>query len=492
MATTATTPCPANKTAPARARKQLGILGTGQFALAFARRLLTSGHSVVLGSRDPRQRRPHQLPARHGGGESQGDHGGVTVTSLEDCIVSSDVIVVALHVGHYEETFTAELSSLCGGRVLVDVSNERPPRGSTPLGSTPAPSNAHLLASLVPGAAIVKAFNSVPAYVMENDAGGRRVVTVASDDVKARAEVCVLARDLGFEPREVGGLGKAGRMEERERRVFPDWTLSVLATLVVLVFWLLFAVSRFYLADDQLSWDQLPLKVMNKVFGAATLSLLSLTYFPSTCAALLQMYHGSKHRRFPDWLDVWLKGRKQLGLAAFALISVHAMISALILSPTYMPAWFAKDVISVTVPTNVTQEAVGLVMPAGRWMTWVGELSLLAGVLSFILMALLAVTSLPSVSKALHWSEWRFLHSRLGCVMLVLAVTHVYVMGVPKWMKTGFPLVLLRVKFLSIVFPSLVLVSRLVMLLPCVSSYLRRIRQGWERKPAAERQPVPA
>ena len=239
---------------------------------------------------------------------------------------------------------------------------------------------------------------------------------------------------------------------------------------------------RFYLADNKLHWDQLPLKIMNKVFGATTLSLLALTYFPSTCAAFLQMAYGSKHRRFPGWIDAWLKARKQLGLMAFSVISLHVVISAVITSPTYMSSWFRKEDINVKIPANLTQDVV--VHLGGTWMTWIGELSILAGILAYALMSLLAVTSLPSVTNSLNWAEWRLVHSRLGYVMLTLAVTHVYVMGVPKWVKTGFPLLFFRVKFLSIVMPTLVLVCKLVLLLPCVDAYVQRIRRGWERKPS--------
>ena len=220
---------------------------------------------------------------------------------------------------------------------------------------------------------------------------------------------------------------------------------------------------------------------MNKVFGATTLSLLALTYFPSTCAAFLQMAYGSKHRRFPGWIDAWLKARKQLGLVAFSVISLHVLISTVIINPTYVSSLFRKEDIHVKFPTNLTQDVV--VHLERTWMTWIGELSVLAGILAFALMSLLAVTSLPSVMNSLNWAEWRLVHSRLGYIMLALAVTHVCVMGMSKWIKTGFPLLFFRVKFLSIVMPSLVLVCKLVLLLPCVNTYVERIRRGWERKP---------
>ena len=226
--------------------------------MAFVQRLMAAGYSVTLGSRDP-QRRQEDVQAFRNTGEAAGT---VSVTSLEDCVTASDVVIVAVHVDHFEGVFGPELSELCAGKILVDVSNRnkkiktrscgfrRPASDDgggekTTTTTTATTSNAFLLASLVPGARVVKAFNTLSAYVMTNDViGGDRSVAVASDDVTARARVCQLARDLGFEPWENGGLGNALGMEEGVLRVFPEWTLAGVATGVLFVFWFLFAVGR--------------------------------------------------------------------------------------------------------------------------------------------------------------------------------------------------------------------------------------------------------
>lgn len=175
---------------------------------------------------------------------------------MEDCVTGNDIIVVALHAEHFRSVFARDptgsgsgLGSLCAGKILVDVSNRtdgscrRVPKGAV---GDEGRSNADLLQSLVPEAAVVKAFNSVSAYAMENDvtAGGARVVAVAGDDAAARAAVCALARDLGFESRENGGLRKAWRMEEAELSVLPEWRVAGVVTLLFLVFWFLLAVGR--------------------------------------------------------------------------------------------------------------------------------------------------------------------------------------------------------------------------------------------------------
>jgi hypothetical protein len=42
------------------------------------------------------------------------------------------------------------------------------------------------------------------------------------------------------------------------------------------------------------------------------------------CAINFQLYRGTKYSRFPDWLDRWMRMRKQFGLLMLMSASVHA------------------------------------------------------------------------------------------------------------------------------------------------------------------------
>lgn len=457
--------------------KTAGILGSGQYASALAVRLVRAGYDVTIGSR-----RPDDVKLASSA-DAESGLADVRVTTLQDCIRSNSVIFVAIHSEHFKVTFTPEVASWCAGKILIDVTNRDAAAGSAKGAKT---SNARILADLLPHCTVVKAFNTLSAYALESDsAGGSRRVPVASDDVRARAVVCDVARDMGLEAHEAGGLGYAVQMEESLLRVFPEWRMPVLLAVCVFAFWTIFALTRFYWAASprKMKWEQLPLKILNKVFGASTQTFLALTYLPSTCAACLQLIKGRKRGALPWWLITWLGARKQIGLLAFFLVSVHVVISTLIVSPTYMPSWFRPDSVVFTVPANNTQDVV--INVRGAWMTWEGELSLLIGILAVALIALLALTSLPSVTSAMSWGEWRLVHSKLGYVMMTLGVTHVCVMGMGTWIKAGFPLVLSRVSFMSIALPSQAVVLRVVLLLPCLANRLDRIRRGWESHPTA-------
>ncbi|GFN75770.1 metalloreductase steap2 [Plakobranchus ocellatus] len=203
-------------------------------------------------------------------------------------------------------------------------------------------------------------------------------------------------------------------------------------------------------------------------------------------ASILQIYYGTKHRRFPQFLDTWLKSRKQFGLVSFFLVTVHAIASAMMLSPTYYSSWFHKVTVTLPANLNLTSATSDLVLtPSKAWMIWKGEAACALGVLAFVLMAVVALTSIRSVGETLNWSEWRCVHSQVSYGVLALSAAHVCVMGSPGWVKKGFPETFKSITFLSVLLPLFVLLLKLVFSLPPLRGYLLKIRRGWERSNAA-------
>lgn len=114
-------------------------------------------------------------------------------------------------------------------------------------------------------------------------------------------------------------------------------------------------------------------------------------------------------------------------------------------------------------------------------MVWKGEAACLVGITAFVLMAIIALTSIPSVGESLNWSEWRCIHSNLSYFVLLLTVAHVCIMGAPGWCKVGFVGTLRSITFLSIILPLLVLFLKFIFMCPPLRGYIRKIRRGWER-----------
>ncbi|KAL2777411.1 metalloreductase STEAP4 isoform 2, partial [Daubentonia madagascariensis] len=123
------------------------IFGTGDFGRSLGFKMLQCGYSVVFGSRNPQM--SSLLPS------------GAEVLSYPEAATKSDIIILTIHREHYD--FLTELNEVLNGKILVDVSN------NLKVNQYPE-SNAEYLAQLVPGAHVVKAFNTISAWALQSGA----------------------------------------------------------------------------------------------------------------------------------------------------------------------------------------------------------------------------------------------------------------------------------------------------------------------------------
>ncbi|MHA7066253.1 NADPH-dependent F420 reductase [Azospirillum argentinense] len=101
------------------------------------------------------------------------------------------------------------------GRIVVDATNAIDFPAFTPkdLGGR---LSSEVVADAVPGARVVKAFNTLPAAVLAKDPndGGRRVLFLSGNDAAAKAAVAGLICRLGFAPIDLGPLAAGGRLQQ--------------------------------------------------------------------------------------------------------------------------------------------------------------------------------------------------------------------------------------------------------------------------------------
>ena len=397
----------------------MSILGTGDFARAFSKKLATHGYSVLCGTRFS-ESRANVFKERCPDFDSL----DVTITSIAECFRTSDIIVLALHSENIS-AILRENSKLINDKILVDVSN---PTAYV----SKEKSNVEILAEEFPKAKFVKALNSLSAYELENgEIVGDRVVFIAGDDKSANSRVEAMARSLGYPVVMAGDLNASRRLEEMQTSVFHAWGKPILLTGGVFVAWGVYGTLRYQMWKGN-PWSMLPVNTMNKVYGCSALTLLSLCYLPGCVAAGLQLWRGTKHRAFPGWLDQWLKMRKELGLIALTLASTHCILSVAHLSPAYFTNWYVTKITAPVVDGGVT-------MPTSVRMNLQGEMVILLGSLALGTMSILGVTSIPSVMSQLNWKQWDFLHSGLGYMCLRLASAHVLMKGGPDWPGKSFP-----------------------------------------------------
>ncbi len=184
------------------------ILGAGNMARGIGSRMLAGGNSVVFLDRDPAkaQKLARDLSAQaQGGAQAQGAALG---SPLSDAVV-----VNALYYPVAREVVATYKDQLAG-KTLVDISN--PLNATMDDLATPAgTSAAEELASLAPGAVVVKAFNTTFAGLLaQGHVGGEPLdVFIDGDDAQAKATVAQLIEQGGQRAIDAGPLRRARQLE---------------------------------------------------------------------------------------------------------------------------------------------------------------------------------------------------------------------------------------------------------------------------------------
>ncbi|MEM8730117.1 MAG: NAD(P)-binding domain-containing protein [Pseudomonadota bacterium] len=169
---------------------KIGVLGRGHVGGNLADLARAGGHDVRVGSRS----------------------GPV---SLADAAEHGDIVILAVHYQAARDVL-APLEGVLQGKILVDATNPVNDDWS-PLLLGQETSAAEEIESQVPGARVVKAFNTIFADVMDaahQDRKGHKITSfVAGDAAEAVAKVAELAESMGFAPVPVTKLSAARYLE---------------------------------------------------------------------------------------------------------------------------------------------------------------------------------------------------------------------------------------------------------------------------------------
>ncbi|WP_425402146.1 NADPH-dependent F420 reductase [Hymenobacter norwichensis] len=197
---------------------KIGIIGAGAIGRAFATQAVRAGYEVVLSNRHgPASLAP--LVAQLGGRARAG-----TVAEA----AQAEVVFLALP---WEQVAPVAASvSSWEGRLVIDPTNPilLPGFRLAELGGRPS---SEVVAGLVPGARVVKAFNTLmPAVLAANprEAGGQRVIFYSGNDSAAKATVAGLLQQMGFAGIDLGLLHEGGKLQQ-----FPGGPLPTLNLLKV-------------------------------------------------------------------------------------------------------------------------------------------------------------------------------------------------------------------------------------------------------------------
>jgi 8-hydroxy-5-deazaflavin:NADPH oxidoreductase len=128
--------------------------------------------------------------------------------------MAADVVILAIP---FDAVADATRGIAWNGRIVVDATNPRT------VAEIRGPSSTHDVNELVPGARVVKAFNTLPAAVLAQDPAldaGRRVLFVSSDNAAASAAVSDIISQLGFAPINLGKPDAGGLLQQRDGPLF--------------------------------------------------------------------------------------------------------------------------------------------------------------------------------------------------------------------------------------------------------------------------------
>ncbi len=179
---------------------RIAVIGAGNVGGGLGAALAAAGHSIVFGVRDPASSKCAAALAAAPGSSA---------ATPAEAVTGADVVAFALRWDAVPET-VAGLPSL-DGRVVIDVMNR--------FTGDPGRSTTQDLADLLPGARLVKAFNTTGFENLTTARDRRTPATmlVAGDDPTAKATVMSLASELGFVPEDAGPLANAKALEEMVR-----------------------------------------------------------------------------------------------------------------------------------------------------------------------------------------------------------------------------------------------------------------------------------
>jgi predicted dinucleotide-binding enzyme len=182
---------------------KITVIGAGNMGSAFVKQLTRAGHQVSVTARNAAK--AEQVAAANPGARAVPAAGAAQ---------GADAIVLATGYGDAAQALRG--AGDLAGKVVIDITN---PLTADYMGLTTGHSTsaAEEIAKAVPGAEIVKAFNTVFAPVLADGAdfgNGRKVdVFVASDSDRARQTARAIAESIGFGVVDAGPLKNARYLE---------------------------------------------------------------------------------------------------------------------------------------------------------------------------------------------------------------------------------------------------------------------------------------
>jgi len=185
---------------------EIGTIGAGAFAQAFAKQALKAGHKVKLcNSRGPESLR--EIVSRLG---------PRAIAATRDEVAACEMVLLAVPWDNVPETL-ANLPRW-KNQILIDGTNPfHGKAGKFTLADVGNLSTSQFIAALAPGARVVKALNTIIVPNLEAEPivnGARRVAFISADDDGAKKQVETLLAGFGYSVIDLGNLRDGGLIQQ--------------------------------------------------------------------------------------------------------------------------------------------------------------------------------------------------------------------------------------------------------------------------------------
>jgi predicted dinucleotide-binding enzyme len=184
----------------------IGILGAGNIGANAARLFAKAGHDVRIAN----SRAPQTLAdlIAEIGERAQ-------ATTPEEAVAFGDLVLIAIPWLAKEEVIPE--AGPYDGKIVIDAMN--PYTEDFELEDLGERTSSDIIATLVPGARLVKAFNTIYYRRLATEGKptgtkGRLAIPVAGDDAQAKAVVMGLIDEIGFDAIDSGALSAGGRRQQ--------------------------------------------------------------------------------------------------------------------------------------------------------------------------------------------------------------------------------------------------------------------------------------
>ncbi|MBI4084937.1 MAG: ferric reductase-like transmembrane domain-containing protein [Candidatus Liptonbacteria bacterium] len=207
-----------------------------------------------------------------------------------------------------------------------------------------------------------------------------------------------------------------------------NWKKGIFISLFIVALSFLYAFLRYNVVRN-VPYEQIPLFISNKVFALSSLIIIGSAFLLGPLAGF-----------FPKTFLPKLYLRKPLGLIGFGVAALHSFISLAILNPSYYPKLF----------------------DASGKLNFVGETSLLFGILAFAVFSITAISSIPAIEERMRPEQWKRIQ-RLGYLVYFFVLMHVAIMGFKGWFDpASYKYGLVSISLISVLFIIFVFILRIL------------------------------